>query len=300
MKIQRIKLTVILCLLYQILISQNYIPLRPAEMDSSEYNSWVKTLQKAFYEDSTGQCNGCKINIYASYYNLKEHKDTVFKYMNIAVSYDPYDACDVIYLANNAFSKLHEDALNPVQWGQIKCVCDSILSTIDHDLVNTLKLMKIDDQKYRKEMTNKDNTVLWIKQNILDSVNQFRVDSILLKYKTYPGKNLVGVTYQNALFLIIQHAPLSMQEKYLSLLKEAAKKNQMRKSNLCYIVDRILTAKNLPQVYGTQLNLNKDKNKYELFIIEDMENVDRRRSEMGLKPLKVYLKENGVEYPENK
>ncbi|MBE9489941.1 MAG: hypothetical protein IMY67_06580, partial [Bacteroidetes bacterium] len=55
------------------------------------------------------------------------------------------------------------------------------------------------------------------------------------------------------------------------------------------IQDRILVNENKPQIYGMQFRYNTER-KLEPFPIIDPEYVDQRRKEIGLEPLKDYLK----------
>jgi hypothetical protein len=55
------------------------------------------------------------------------------------------------------------------------------------------------------------------------------------------------------------------------------------------IQDRILVNENELQIYGMQFQYNADR-KLEPFPIKDPEYVDQRRAEIGLEPLKEYLK----------
>ncbi len=55
------------------------------------------------------------------------------------------------------------------------------------------------------------------------------------------------------------------------------------------IQDRILVNENQPQIYGMQFRYNAQRT-LEPFPIIDPEYVDQRRAEIGLEPLKDYLK----------
>ncbi len=55
------------------------------------------------------------------------------------------------------------------------------------------------------------------------------------------------------------------------------------------IQDRILVNENELQIYGMQFRYNAERN-LEPFPIINPEYVDQRRKEIGLEPLKVYLK----------
>lgn len=112
----------------------------------------------------------------------------------------------------------------------------------------------------------------------------------------WPTIGLVGKEASQAAFLIIQHADLAEQKKYFPLLKEAADKNEARKSEVAMLEDRILMREGKKQIYGSQLRTNDATGKLELYPIEDEANVDKRRASVGLMPMKEYLKHFNLEY----
>lgn len=160
-----------------------------------------------------------------------------------------------------------------------------------------------DDQKHRQEMMDlmgrlagSDNEKVVKKwrqvverQNALDSKNQQRLDEIVKEYG-WPKKSAFGAEASGVAFLIVQHAGLDYQKKYLPLIKEAAARKEARQSDPAMLEDRILTREDKKQIYGTQLRLNQTTQHMELYPIEDEENVDARRAAVGLAPLAQYLK----------
>lgn len=160
-----------------------------------------------------------------------------------------------------------------------------------------------DDQKHRQEMMDLMGRVAgsdsekvvkkWRqaveRQNALDSRNQQRLDEIVKEYG-WPKKSAFGAEASGVAFLIVQHAELDYQKKYLSLIKEAAARKEARQSDPAMLEDRILTREGKKQIYGTQLRLNQTTQRMELYPIEDEENVDARRATVGLEPLAQYLK----------
>ncbi len=159
------------------------------------------------------------------------------------------------------------------------------------------------DQKYRIMMDSvakkhgwdsKQMDELWMKQSELDSLNLLRVEEIIAKYG-YPGKSLVG-NESSTVFFVIQHSDSEIQEKYLPILKESADKGELSWSSLALLIDRIKTSKGEKQTYGSQLSVNYETNQYEFFPIEDEINVNKRRAEVGLCPLKKYAKYFGLKY----
>jgi hypothetical protein len=62
-------------------------------------------------------------------------------------------------------------------------------------------------------------------------------------------------------------------------------------ADLAYLIDRVLVAKGLPQVYGTQIGAGTDGELAPRTPIEDAANVDARRAAVGLGTLEEYYAE---------
>jgi hypothetical protein len=171
-----------------------------------------------------------------------------------------------------------------------------------------------DDQKHRQEMMglmgrlagsdSEKRAKRWKqaveRQNALDSRNRQRLDEIV-KEHGWPKRSVFGEEATGVAFLVVQHAELDYQKKYLPLIKEAVAQKEARRSDLAMLEDRILTREGKKQIYGTQLRLNQTTQSMELYPIEDEENVDARRTAAGLEPLAVYLKRVfGIDYAPQK
>jgi len=126
-----------------------------------------------------------------------------------------------------------------------------------------------------------------------DSTNMARLEQIISQYG-WPGKSLVGDQASMAAFLVLQHADLPRQEKYLPMVQAAAEKGDVEKSYLAMLQDRVLMRQNKPQKYGTQLWNDPSTGELGLYTIEDSVNVDQRRAEMGLPPIADYLRNMGI------
>jgi hypothetical protein len=50
------------------------------------------------------------------------------------------------------------------------------------------------------------------------------------------------------------------------------------------------------QIYGSQLKRNEKTGKFELWPVEDEENLDKRRAAVGLEPIAEYLKHFRLTY----
>jgi hypothetical protein len=130
----------------------------------------------------------------------------------------------------------------------------------------------------------------------IDKKNLARLDQIITKHG-WPGRSLVGEKAAQGAWLIIQHAGLSTQQRYLPLVKQAASKGEALPADAATLEDRVLMGEGKKQIYGTQVRFGPDTGgKLELYPIEDEENVDIRRAAVGLEPIAEYLKAFGLEY----
>lgn len=126
-----------------------------------------------------------------------------------------------------------------------------------------------------------------------DSANMARLEEIIGKHG-WPGVSLVGRQAAMAAFLIMQHASLSQQEKYLPLVKAAADKGDVERAHLAMLEDRVLMRQGKAQIYGTQLWNDPSTGELDLYPIEDSTNLDARRAEFGLPPISEYLRSLGI------
>jgi len=156
------------------------------------------------------------------------------------------------------------------------------------------------DQKYRAALQERlvksptsapaETLDLIKKQAELDRQNIDRIGEIVRQFG-WPGRSLVGEDASTAAFMIVQHAELKDQQKYLPLLEEAAKRGEAKPADVAMLEDRVLTREGKKQRYGTQLHSGPDTGgKLVLYPIDDEEHVDERRAAVGLPPLAEYLK----------
>jgi hypothetical protein len=180
---------------------------------------------------------------------------------------------------------------------------------LNKDLIKMLWPMGIDDQFYRDEYdlyvrkygknSNELDSIDKLQER-LDSINLVKLENIVTKYG-WPKSSEVGGGMTVAIpFFIIQHTKdLAVQKKYLPIIEGMVKINEADPASFAYLSDRILASEGKKQLYGTQVQQNKENGKNEVCPIEDEENVDKRRADFGMGPLKDYLIMFGIEY-ENK
>ena len=112
----------------------------------------------------------------------------------------------------------------------------------------------------------------------------------LLEEYGWPKYSTVGQLAADAPLLVINHHESeSVRMQYLPQIKKACLEKEGSCMEYAKIQDRILVNTNQPQIYGMQFRYNS-KRELEPFPIKDPEYVDQRRFEIGLEPLKDYLK----------
>lgn len=121
-----------------------------------------------------------------------------------------------------------------------------------------------------------------------DSINLAKIIRILDE-RGWVGKNKVGEQASQAIFLVIQHSDLQVQEKYLPMMREAVKQGNASRSSLALLEDRVALRQGRKQLYGSQVYRNQSDNTYYPAPMEDPDHVDERRAQMGLPPLTEYL-----------
>lgn len=174
----------------------------------------------------------------------------------------------------------------------------------DSVLKSTLEIIKVKDQALRmllpdaEEKFGKDSPevdYIWNLIDVQDSINTVNVADIIEKHG-WLGVSRVGYSANLALWLVIQHAPLNVQEKYLDVLEESVSKGESEGWCLAYLYDRVQMRKGEKQKYGTQAVYNQSTGKYHIYRIEDPENVNNRRKAVGIEPIEEYVAKNGYVY----
>jgi len=100
---------------------------------------------------------------------------------------------------------------------------------------------------------------------------------------------LCGEQGSHAAWLVLQHADTTTQGKYLPLLKETALIGEASMQDYAYLLDRVLIHRKQPQIYGTQAFYEEESKTYMLYHVQDPENLDHRRLEIGLIKIDDYL-----------
>ncbi len=164
-------------------------------------------------------------------------------------------------------------------------------------LAGELKEILVLDQKFRLQIDSVTKTFgqesdefLALRKMIrlTDSLNQIRVLEIL-DSSGWLGKDVVGGEGNQALFLVIQHSRLEIQEKYLPMMRGAVVAGKAEASSLALLEDRTALRNGRRQIYGSQIGYEPEKKRYYVLPLDDPENVDERRALVGLPTMAEYV-----------
>lgn len=122
-----------------------------------------------------------------------------------------------------------------------------------------------------------------------DSLNLIQVKSIL-DNNGWPDN--LNMQANQTIFLVIQHADLKTQKQYLPVIKKAVEENKTLPSNLALLKDRINLREGKEQVYGSQVFIDSQSGKKYVQPLQDPENIDSLRAEVGLPTMQHYLKQS--------
>jgi hypothetical protein len=204
--------------------------------------------------------------------------------------------------AFQAYKKIQEDE----EQREHTLLLESELGRHNHYKNETLILDTVlkYDQGIRKELAlrvrafgrmSKEVNEVYPIMRYVDSVNCLKVTKILDEHG-WLGATEIGSEGNSTLFLVIQHAELDVQEKYLPMLRKSVEDGNAEASALAYLEDRVLLKHGKKQLYGSQIEYDTLTDKYIVSPIEDEPNVNKRRASVGLGPLEDYVKIWGIEY----
>ena len=168
---------------------------------------------------------------------------------------------------------------------------------IDKELVKQLNNIYIADQFYRNQVHTLTRN--FPKMAETDSLNQIQVRKILDE-RGWLGPEVVGERGNATLFLVIQHADLETQIKYLPMMRKAVSKGNARGRDLALLEDRVALGQGKQQIYGSQIWENKETGLPYVAPLRDPKNVNQRRKEIGLMPIELYLRRWKIEWRDGK
>jgi len=175
---------------------------------------------------------------------------------------------------------------------------NTFLNGIKQELAERIKKIGAADQSIRVKLDSvrkADGLNGKAEQQLLrvmkaqDSTHFSEFEAIISSYG-WLGPKEVGYKNNQYLFLILQHADLATQKRYLPVFEKACKDGKVLPKDLAYLQDRKNMREGKMQQYGSQTLIDKASKSYILYPIADVDNVDQRRAMVGLESLKAYMK----------
>ncbi len=229
----------------------------------------------------------------AGYYAIIDLKDSAFYYLNSAIRKDT----NHLLFNYGEFHTLMKDsrwqALERKSFDKLFCK----YKAADTNMIKTLWRAKIIDQCYYTEIFFYEKKYP-AKHKIHDSIWQLRKKTIqphtniILKFIDENGWPSISKYTKNgskAAYLTIQHSNDSIIKKYLPIIEKACKIKEAEWDDYAHMKDRTLLFNGKKQYYGTHYEwYDESTNTYYLKPIEDVTNLNLRRSAIGLMPLIQY------------
>lgn len=140
----------------------------------------------------------------------------------------------------------------------------------------------------RKWLADRANKEIHAEVESVDAANLRELVEIIDRHG-WPGRSLVGGRASGGAWGVIQHSPIETIKKYLPLMTAAMKAGELDGALVATSVDRVQIADGKPQIYGTQFR--EENGEMVPHPIEDPDEVDKRRAEVGLSPLAEYKRQ---------
>ena len=194
-------------------------------------------------------------------------------------------------------TSLHNDGRWPTLLALVKINKERIAPNLNEPLVAELDSIYTKDQKYRLQFDEIEKKYGWESNemkahwktiNEKNSVILIEIKSLLDKYG-WLGTDVIGEQGNSTLFLVIQHSDIATQERYLPMMREAVKNGKAKRGAFALLEDRVALREGKKQIYGSQIGQDSETKLYYVSPLEDPDNVDKRRAEVGLQPLAEYV-----------
>jgi hypothetical protein len=221
--------------------------------------------------------------------------DSAFYQLNIVAAKGSFSDYGHI-IGDSDLVSLHGDNRWDAFCKKVKENKDKKEANLNKPLVAILDTVYTDDQVLRPQFEeaikkfgfdSKEAQDLRMSIKLKDSINIIKVEKILDQYG-WLGADVIGSQGSRTIFLVIQHAHLETQEKYLPMMREAVKNKKTGASSLALLEDRVALGEGKKQIYGSQIASAKDGSYY-IRSLDDPDNVDKRRAAVGLGPLADYV-----------
>jgi len=259
-----------------------YFPEQRTGIADEEYRRWIISLKNTYekIEEDSGNISYIDhFNIASAYINLKEPKQAVLDQFHLAQQKNLLSIAYLFPMVYRSPERLdgylsqseYDSMINKFQVIAANDNEEAIVLEIyakeggyDPKLVKLIASLLDKDQEFRISDIDK--------QQLIDQKNIRTIDSLFQVHGCYIGKTLVGEKYRVIMQLVIQHAKLEDQEKYLPVVHQAVIDNELPSGSLKLLIDRIYDRKYGYQIFGTQSGV----------YLADDETIEKVKNEFGL------------------
>ena len=159
------------------------------------------------------------------------------------------------------------------------------------DLRSVLLSMVEIDEEVRTELIEKGlgnlDTVDITRQQAIDEALTKMVVRIVEQYG-WPTSEMVGRDGVYSTFLLLQHAETEIQKSMLENVRVSYEVGDLNGGDYALMYDRVQTNDGLPQRYGSQADVSSGE--IQFYPMEDPDRVDEFRAQVGLEPMRDYIK----------
>ncbi|MEK7069363.1 MAG: DUF6624 domain-containing protein [Patescibacteria group bacterium] len=124
---------------------------------------------------------------------------------------------------------------------------------------------------------------------VANNEENLRYIKTVLTQITFPFLDSFSLeAYQATVLVPLHSGDIPLMQNVVDVLSKADSK-QVVKKDIAYLIDKMRVLQNQPQLYGTQFK-KSETGKIVFFEIEDIENIDKRRSEINMETFEEYKK----------
>ncbi|MBK7182188.1 MAG: hypothetical protein IPH89_04260 [Bacteroidetes bacterium] len=128
-----------------------------------------------------------------------------------------------------------------------------------------------------------------------DALNLWKIEKLLHNYG-WPHPDSIGESGSETILLVLQHSHISIQRKYLPMVRKAVIDGKLSGKSWVFLEDRVSLANTGKQLYGTQVETNQNTGEYFISPIIDERNINIRRKKIGLESIETYASSWGINY----
>jgi hypothetical protein len=248
---------------------ENFIPTKPDHISESEFRRGeliLKNSQQQLADNNYKVTAHDYWNFAMAYSIMGQPKELIYNFLFKSKYIDKTDFCEIVKSYHQIKKGIDSTGFYKLLGQDYKLLiqdCSEMISNesfnieeyisknkYDKQLVLKLNDLLAKDQKFRSNFDERNS----IQQRSVDNENIKEVESIIETFG-YPGKSLVGSKFDFVIWIVIQHADLYYQEKYLPTIVTAVEKGELNKTTLKMLLDRINYKKTGEQIFGSQIGV---------------------------------------------